>query len=142
MPIPQSILDRPGALLVIAARRGQERATERLTPLGLNTRMCGVLNLLKDEGPKSQQEIGEQLGIDRTTMVEIVDELEKQGIVRRERSTHDRRSYAVTLTTSGKAKQKRAFEAFDAAVDDFFSPLTEQEREKLAAMLKRLILRA
>jgi len=141
MPIPPSILDRPGALLVIAARRGQELATERLTPLGLNVRMCGVLNLLKDEGPRSQQEIGEQLSIDRTTMVEIVDELERQGIVRRERSPHDRRSYAVTLTTSGKAKQKRASEAFDAAADDFFSPLSKPEREKLAGMLKRLIQR-
>jgi DNA-binding MarR family transcriptional regulator len=141
MPIPASILDRPGALLVIAARRGQERATERLTPLGLNVRMCGVLNLLKEEGPRSQQEIGEMLGIDRTTMVEIVDELEKQGIVKRERSPHDRRSYAVTLTTSGKARQKRAAQAFDAAADDFFSPLSEAEREKLAGMLKRLILR-
>jgi DNA-binding MarR family transcriptional regulator len=141
MPIPPSILDRPGALLVIAARRGQERATERLAPLGLNVRMCGVLNLLKDEGPRSQQEIGEQLGIDRTTMVEIVDELEKQGIVKRERSPRDRRSYAVTLTTTGKAKQKRAAEAFDGAADDFFSPLSEPERDKLAGMLKRLVLR-
>jgi DNA-binding MarR family transcriptional regulator len=141
MPIPPSTLERHGALLVIAARRGQELATERLTPLGLNVRMCGVLNLLKDEGPKSQREIGEQLSIDRTTMVEIVDELERQGIVRRERSPHDRRSYAVTLTTSGKAKQKRASEAFDAAADDFFSPLSAPEREKLAGMLKRLIQR-
>jgi DNA-binding MarR family transcriptional regulator len=141
MPIPSSILDRPGALLVIAARRGQELATERLTPLGLNVRMCGVLNLLKEEGPRSQQEIGEMLGIDRTTMVEIVDELEKQGIVKRERSPHDRRSYAVTLTASGRVKQRRAAQAFDAAADDFFSPLSAPEREKLAGMLRRLILR-
>ena len=124
---------------MIAARRGQERAAERLAPLGLNVRMCGVLNLLKDEGPASQQEIGEQLGIDRTTMVEIVDELERQGIVRRERSALDRRSYAVTLTPGGKAKQKRAAEVFDAAAEDFLSPLSAAEREKLLGMLSRLI---
>jgi DNA-binding MarR family transcriptional regulator len=139
MPIPRSIRVRPGALLVIAARKGQERATERLAPIGLNVRMCGVLNLLKDQGPMSQQEIGGQLGIDRTTMVEIVDELERQGIVRRERSAHDRRSYAITLTAGGKAKQKRAAEAFDAAAEDFFSPLSSSEREKLLGMLTRLI---
>jgi DNA-binding MarR family transcriptional regulator len=139
MPIPKSIRTRPGALLVIAARKGQERAAERLAPLGLNVRMCGVLNLLKDQGPASQQEIGEQLGIDRTTMVEIVDELERQGIVRRERSANDRRSYAVTLTRGGKVKQKRAAEAFDAAAEDFFSPLSVSDRERLLAMLARLI---
>ncbi len=139
MPIPKSLRTRPGALLVIAARRGQERAAERLAPLGLNVRMCGVLNLLKDQGPASQQEIGEQLGIDRTTLVEIVDELERQGIVRRERSASDRRSYAVTLTPGGKVTQKRASAAFDAAAEDFFSPLSASDRQKLLTMLARLI---
>lgn len=141
MPIPRSILDREGALLVIAARTGQEMASKRLERLGLTVRVCGVLNLLRDEGPKSQQEIGELLNIDRTTMVEIVDELEKQGIVRRERSQRDRRTNAVTLTASGKVKQKRAAEAFDAAADEFFSPLGAAERQRLASLLRRLILR-
>jgi DNA-binding MarR family transcriptional regulator len=60
--------------------------------------------------------------------------------VRRERSPHDRRSYAVTLTATGKTKQKRAAKAFDGAADDFFAPLSKVEQEKLAAMLRRLIL--
>ena len=139
MPIPTSILERPGALLVIAARTGQERAKARLAPLGLSVQTCGVLNLLADEGPLSQQAIGEMLGIDRTTMVDLVDELERAGIVRRERNPHDRRSYAVTLTPQGKVKQKRAARAFDAAVDDFFAPLSPAEREQLAGMLRRLL---
>ena len=139
MPIPTSILERPGALLVIAARTGQERAKARLTPLGLSVQTCGVLNLLADEGPLSQQAIGEMLGIDRTTMVDLVDELERAGIVRRERNPHDRRSYAVTLTPQGKVKQKRAARAFDAAVDDFFAPLSPAEREQFAGMLRRLL---
>lgn len=139
MPIPPSILERPGALLVIAARTGQERAKARLTPLGLSVQTCGVLNLLADEGPLSQQAIGEMLGIDRTTMVDLVDELERARIVRRERNPHDRRSYAVTLTPQGKVKQKRAARAFDAAVDDFFAPLSPAEREQFAGMLRRLL---
>jgi DNA-binding MarR family transcriptional regulator len=142
VPIPPSLLRRPGALLVIAARTGQERATSRLAPLGLTVRTCGVLNLLADQGPLSQQEIGELLAIDRTTMVEIVDELEQAGIARRLRNPQDRRSYLVTLTTGGKAKQKRAAKAFDDAVDEFFSPLKPAERRQLAEMLQRLLLPA
>jgi DNA-binding MarR family transcriptional regulator len=138
--IPDSLLRRPGALLVIAARTGQERATARLAPLGLTVRVCGVLNLLADQGPLTQQAIGELLNIDRTTMVEIVDELEQAGIARRARNPQDRRSYLVTLTPGGKAKQKRAAKAFDDAVDDFFSPLAPAERLQLADMLKRLLL--
>jgi DNA-binding MarR family transcriptional regulator len=139
MPIPPSLLERPGALLVIAARTGQERASSRLAPLGLTVRTCGVLNLLADQGPLSQQAIGELLSIDRTTMVEIVDELEHAGIARRVRNTNDRRSYLVTLTPGGRAKQKRAARAFDDAVDDFFSPLKPAERLQFTAMLRRLL---
>src|SRR5438445_355841 len=85
MPIPPSLADRPGALLVIAARTGQELAKRRLSPLGLSVQLCGVLNLLA-EGPVSQQALGEQLGIDRTTMVELIDQLEQQAVVVRRRN--------------------------------------------------------
>ena len=108
MPIPKSILSRPGALLVIAARTGQERANARLAAMGLNVRMCGVLNLLADEGALSQHEIGSMLNIDRTTMVELIDELEKAGILRREANPRDRRSHLIRLTAEGRAKQRRA----------------------------------
>jgi DNA-binding MarR family transcriptional regulator len=139
VPIPESILERPGALLVIAARTGQERANARLAPLGLSVRMCGVLNLLADQGPLSQHEIGQLLSIDRTTMVDLIDQLERDGIVNRGRNPHDRRSHAVALTPSGRAKQKRALQAFNGAVDDFFAPLSPPERRQFADMLRRLL---
>jgi DNA-binding MarR family transcriptional regulator len=139
MPIPASILERPGALLVIAARTGQERANARLAPLGLSVKMCGVLNLLADQGPLSQHEIGQLLNIDRTTMVDLIDQLEREGIVKRALNPRDRRSHAVTLTVTGKAKQKRAMRAFDGAVDDFFAPLSTAERKQFAQMLRRLL---
>lgn len=139
MPIPQSILSRPGALLVIAARTGQERANARLAVMGLNVRMCGVLNLLADEGALSQHDIGSMLNIDRTTMVELIDDLERAGIVRRESNPRDRRSHLIKLTTEGRAKQRRAMKAFDDAANEFFSPLSASERQALAGMLRRLL---
>jgi len=139
VPIPKSILSRPGALLVIAARTGQERANARLAAMGLNVRMCGVLNLLADEGALSQHEIGSMLNIDRTTMVELIDELEKAGILRREANPRDRRSHLIRLTAEGRAKQRRAMKAFDDAADEFFSPLNAGERQALAGMLRRLL---
>jgi MarR family transcriptional regulator, lower aerobic nicotinate degradation pathway regulator len=141
VPIPKSILSRPGALLVIAARTGQERANARLAAMGLTVRMCGVLNLLADEGPLTQHQIGEMLGIDRTTMVELLDDLEQQGILRREVNPEDRRSHLIKLTAPGKARQRVAMKAFDEAAAEFFSPLNSAERQHMAAMLKRLITR-
>ena len=109
-----------------------------LAPLGLSVQLCGVLNLLA-EGPISQQELGEQLNIDRTTVVELIDDLEGQGIVVRRRNPADRRSYALHLTPKGRAAQKRAAAAFDAVADEYFSTLPAAERKALADMLRRLI---
>jgi len=138
MPIPPSLADRAGALLTIAARTGQELAGRRLAPMGLTVRLCGVLNLLA-KGPISQQELGEQLGIDRTTIVEIIDELEQQGVVVRRRNAADRRSYALVLTPKGRMVQKRASRAFDEAADEFFNALKPSERRLLSDMMRRLI---
>jgi DNA-binding MarR family transcriptional regulator len=110
--------------------------------MGLTVRVCGVLNLLADEGPKSQQEIGELLSIDRTTMVELIDDLEKAGIVRREANPKDRRSHLIKLTAEGKGKQRKAMQAFDAAADEFFAPLSAGERRQMGAMLLRLVTRS
>jgi MarR family transcriptional regulator, lower aerobic nicotinate degradation pathway regulator len=138
MPIPPSLVDRPGALLMIAARTGQALAGKRLAPMGLNVRLCGVLNLL-GEGPISQHELGNQLGIDRTTIVELIDQLESQGVVERRRNAADRRSYALSLTPKGRTIQKRASRAFDSAADEFFNALKPAERLQLQDMLQRLI---
>jgi len=138
MPIPPSVAGRPGALLVIAARTGQELARRRLAPLGLTVQMCGVLNYLA-QGATSQHELGEQLGIDRTTVVELIDQLEKQGVVKRHRNPSDRRSYALVLTPRGRTFQKRAASAFDAAADEFFGPLKPVEKKAIGEMLTRMI---
>ena len=138
MPIPPSLADRPGALLVIAARTGQDLAKRRLSPMGLSVQLCGVLNLLA-EGPVSQQALGEQLGIDRTTMVELIDQLEQQGVVVRRRNPADRRSYALSLTPRGRTVQKRAARAFNAAAAEFFGPLKSAEQQALTDMLRRII---
>ena len=138
MPIPPALADRPGALLAIATRTGQELAKRRLKPLGLSAQLCGVLNLLAT-GPASQHQLGAQLGIDRTTVVELIDELEEKGVVVRHRNPRDRRSYALSLTPRGRTVQKRAAKAFDAAADEFFSALKPAEREALTGMLRRII---
>ena len=138
MPVPPSLVDREGALLVIAARTGQQLATRRLAPLGLTVQLCGVLNRLA-VGPISQHELGEQLGIDRTTMVELIDDLEAKGVVVRQRNPADRRAYSIQLTAKGRTVQKRAAAEFDAAAAEFFSPLRPGERRVLGEMMRRLI---
>src|SRR5260370_39814207 len=121
MPIPRSLADRPGALLTIAARTGQELAKSRLAPMGLNVQMCGVLNLLA-QGPISQHDLGAQLGIDRTTMVELIDDLEHKGVVVRRRNPADRRSFPLSLTPRGRTGRKRPRPPVDGGADWVLTP--------------------
>src|SRR5947209_18060967 len=94
--------ERPGGLLFLASQAAQQLANERLSPLGITAREFGVLTLLARAGQLSQQAIGEQLRIDRTTMVAIVDALEQAEFGRRGRNPSDRRAVAVTPLPQGR----------------------------------------
>jgi len=137
--ITPALRERPGALLFLASQAAQELANNRLAPLGFNVRAFGVLTLLAAQEALSQQTIGEHLRIDRTTMVAMIDELEQANLVKRERNPQDRRAYAITLTPTGKAHQKRGAEALNGARDEFFAPLSQAEREQFFEMLRRLV---
>jgi DNA-binding MarR family transcriptional regulator len=92
-----------------------------------------------ERGSLSQQAIGERLRIDRTTMVALIDDLERAGYVKRERNPDDRRAYVITLAAAGKRAQARAEEAVDAHALEFFGKLYEDERQELHRLLARLI---
>jgi DNA-binding MarR family transcriptional regulator len=142
-PLPQALQYRLGAALTWAAQNAQEMANSALKPLGLTVNHFGVMTLLRHETPvegatQSQQAIGERLRIDRTTMVALIDDLERAGYVTRERNPNDRRAYVITLTPAGVKAQKRAEDAIDAGAVDFFARLSERDRKQLHQLLQRL----
>lgn len=144
-PLPESLHRRLGAVLTWAAENAQEVANRALDPLGLTVKHFGVMTFLRyeteldrDRGLLSQQAIGERLRVDRTTMVSLIDDLERAGYVKRERNPNDRRAYVIRLTPSGKKAQARAEEAVDVLALDFFGQLSEAELQELHRLLTRL----
>lgn len=144
-PLPASLQRRLGAVLGWASQGAQEVANQALEPLGLTVKHFGVMTFLRQEteqgegGSLSQQAIGERLRIDRTTMVSLIDDLERAGYVKRARNPDDRRAYVITLTAAGRKAQARAEEAVDAHALQFFGQLSEAERQELHRLLARLI---
>jgi DNA-binding MarR family transcriptional regulator len=126
-------------MLYRAATAARALAEERIRMHGIDVRQFGLLTALAGGGPMSQGDLGEALGVDRTTMVALVDEMEGAGLVRRERNPDDRRAYSVTLTARGKRVQKLAEETLDRVADEFFGRLTRHDRELLQAFLARLL---
>src|SRR5215203_374552 len=126
--IPVSLADQIGYLLSKAHLRVHTRANEALEPLGLTVKHYGLLTLLVHEGPVSQGRLGEVMRIDRTTMVALIDDLERAGHVDRTRNPEDRRAYALVATASGKRVQRSAATLMKRVYDETLSPLSAGER--------------
>jgi DNA-binding MarR family transcriptional regulator len=134
-----SITDQLGYLLGRAHLAHRAIAERELAPLGLSGKGFGALILLVQEGPLSQQRLGERQGVDRTTMVAVVDELESSGFVERRRDPRDRRAYSLQATAKGRRVLQRAGEATERAEDQFLASLPAAERRRLKRMLRTLL---
>jgi DNA-binding MarR family transcriptional regulator len=134
-----SIADQLGYLLGRAHLEHRAIAERGLVSLGLSGKGFGALIVLVQEGPLSQQRLGERQGIDRTTMVAVVDELERAGFVERRRDPRDRRAYSLHATAKGRRVLKRAAEAARSAEDEFLAPLPAADRRRLKELLRTLL---
>ncbi|GAB3847074.1 MarR family winged helix-turn-helix transcriptional regulator [Dactylosporangium cerinum] len=135
----QLAAERPDIALcrasTLVARAAEEHAVEQR--LGVGQQL--VLKMLAAVGPCSQQTLSEELRIDRSVMVNVADELERSGLVRRERNPNDRRAYAVTITEAGRTRLAAAETAMPEFLDRTFANLTAAERRQLTAILGKLL---
>ena len=137
--LPQPLAHRTGILLSKVADYGRAEFERALAPLGLKPRYYGVLAVLAAEGPAPQQALGARLRLDRTTMVAVVDELERLGLAERRRNRQDRRAYDVTITDAGRQLLPH-LEMLAAAVEDtVFAPLNIAQRQLLHNLLTQLV---
>lgn len=111
---------------------------QHLSAIGITGRELGVLLLLDGRDPESQQQAAARLGIDRTTMVGLIDGLESKGLVARRADAEDRRRNVLELTEGGKRVLVRAVRASDTAEQQLLAELDRAESAQLRALLTRL----
>jgi DNA-binding MarR family transcriptional regulator len=137
--VPHSLSDSVGFLLNRAARIIREMNTAALAPLGLSVREMGLMRIISFDGPLSQQALGEKHNTDRTTIVELIDLLEKRDLVQRIVNPKDRRSYLIYLTPKGKRVLTKALKLTSKQQENFLAALNDSEWTMLKQMLARLI---
>ncbi len=120
-------------------RRMSELNAEALAPFDIHGRDLGVLLVIDRFEPASQQQVAQRLGVDRTTMVAIIDALEAKAIIARRPDTEDRRRNVVELTPAGQNILRRATAASDAAEAQLLAPLSPGEGEQLRDLLARVL---
>jgi DNA-binding MarR family transcriptional regulator len=129
-----------GFLLARMGHVAAKQFSARLETLGLTTRMWGALNVLDVEGPLTQQALGKLTGIDPSSMVSTVDDLEAAGLVERRRHPSDRRAHAIHITEGGRETLVRGRQLARGAQEDLLAPLDAEERKQLHELLLRLVI--
>jgi DNA-binding MarR family transcriptional regulator len=127
-----------GLLLSKVANTVDRRLAAALDAVELRPKHLGALSVLSAAGTMSQQVLGERLGVDASAVVAIVDDLERDGLARRDRDPYDRRRHAIGITPAGRETLTRGHQAVSQVDDELFAGLTDRERTQLLTLLLRV----
>jgi DNA-binding MarR family transcriptional regulator len=105
----------------------------------LRPRQFLILIALRDEGPLSQHALGQRLGMDRTTTMQLVLALAERGLVDRQDDPSDRRVYLLTLTSAGTELANTLERVMMRAESALLAPLAAAERAAFAATLRAIL---
>src|SRR5436305_3879310 len=120
-----------GQLFFRLWRASHTRTAGALESLGLTTALFALLNVLGAREGAIQQELSSVMGIDPSTMVSLIDELETKGLATRRRHPQDRRAWGVTITARGRRTLERARGLALQVEDDVLGGLSAAERRRL-----------
>ncbi|MBX9724020.1 MAG: MarR family transcriptional regulator [Candidatus Obscuribacterales bacterium] len=137
--VPESLSHSIGFLLNFNGRIIRECLEQVLEPLNLSLRELGLMRILESEGPLSQHVLGRRHNVDRTTTVQIIDELESRQLVIRSQNLEDRRSNLLFLTPRGRKTLSRALKLVNKEQNVFLAGLEPEESEALRAILLKLL---
>ena len=135
---PAPLTDNLCWLLSRASHVLTTELTAALHALGLTPRGHMVL-LSAETGAWSQTEIAKMVGLDKTTMVVTMDELEKAGLAERRPSPTDRRARVIVVTKAGTRLLRKADAIFDRIRGDVLSTLPDNDAEILVTALRTLV---
>jgi DNA-binding MarR family transcriptional regulator len=138
-PAAPPLARHTGYLLIKLGEIALAAAERALAPLSLRARHFNVMTMIAADVTLSQQDLSGALGIDPTIMVALIDDLERQGFLRRQRNDKDRRRYALQLTPAGQHALERALDAIQDAENELLAPLTRQEAGTLHELADRLL---
>jgi DNA-binding MarR family transcriptional regulator len=128
-----------GQLLFRLWRATHTRTADVLGSIGLTPALFALLNVIQAREGAIQQELGSALGIDRSTMVSLIDQLESEGLAKRRPSATDRRAREIAITPKGRRLLQRARGLISQVEDEVLAGLTAKERDEMVTLLRRAL---
>ena len=134
-----AVAEFAGQLFFRLWRASHTRITEGLESIGLTPASFGLLNLLGARSGATQRELGSAMGIDPSTMVSLIDELEAAGLAKRRPHPTDRRAREVVITPKGRRLLERGRQMALQVEDEVLGGLNAGERRELLRLLRRAL---
>ena len=105
---------------------------------GLTAPQLLVMQAIEKEGSPSTSLLARSIAVSQATMTRIIDRLERAGLVRRDKSSTDKRVVNISLTDAGAAKLEAAPEPLQAEFLREFRKLEDWEQKMLKSSLLRI----
>ncbi|MGI4861955.1 MAG: MarR family winged helix-turn-helix transcriptional regulator [Janthinobacterium lividum] len=128
-----------GRLLTRARHLLLERVGERLAPLDLTAAQWGVVVSLAEGMASTPAELSRMLDYDPGAMTRLIDRLEKKEVVRRTRSTDDRRSVSLELTERGRSLYPEILPLIVGVYNELLAGFTKEDADQLEGLLTRML---
>lgn len=110
----------------------------QLRSSNLNYLQLHALENIHEEGAVKTLDISKAMEISPSTLIGVLDELERQGLIRRERQEKDKRVVLVSVTKKGEAVVMRHYKEDELFLSNLLKPLDERELEQLKNLLKKI----
>lgn len=98
-----------------------------------------ALHELDTETPLSQRDLAERLGLEKSTVSRMAAEMERKGLLVRERDPANRRVYRLRLTPAGRGLHRNMGKTFHEQFKRWASAMTLAERDALLTGLPALV---
>ena len=132
------LMETPGALVRRVHQIALSFFFKHCGDLGLTPAQYSVLAAVNERPGVDQTGVMGLIALDRSNVAIVVSKLVSGGHLKRTVNPEDRRTNALSITTTGRKLLAQMSERLELVYDDLLSPLDSRERETLLALLKRI----
>lgn len=136
---PARLRRLPSWLINQAALPANRLVGEGLASVQTRRHHYSLLAALDEGEPASQAALSRRTTIDRSDIVETVNELAEHGLVKRTTDPTDRRRNVVTITPAGRRQLRKLDRLLGKVQDELLAPLSPEERIQLVSLLTRVV---
>lgn len=134
-----ALLARPGFLLRRCLQKTSSAFNDACAEIGLTDRQYDYLFVLDMHERIGQTELGELVGLDRSTNALVLKILERKGLIRREIPDDDTRRRQVRITNEGRALFRQARTGADKSQEAVADGLSSKEYRQLLQLLRKVL---